>query len=284
MLYCILVSTYGLYPLGPVLPSGSLSGTDQILAIGSTGNFYVLDLSYKDVVIASPDGTIIASYDPSADLITPIGMCLDPSNNVWITDASINDEKIWGVNVATGQIINIIPVSSTLNNYNARNCKVDNAGQFIYVCSAASNTAGQIYKYALNSTTGTPVQTFSGTALGWCMDLIIDPATGNIWNTNYYVRTAMTMTMTYYDYDYDCHSICYIAHSCLVLIVCCMCMCILFYIVYVYSSATTISSRISRLVSQWYTDWQLYCSQYNWSSTYCSRSEWQPVDWRCLID
>ena len=57
------ISTRGLYPLGPVLPSGSLSGTDQILAIGHTGNFYVLDLSYKDVVIASPDGTIIASYE-----------------------------------------------------------------------------------------------------------------------------------------------------------------------------------------------------------------------------
>ena len=174
--------------MGPLLPAGSLNAANAVnqnLRVGSNGYLYIMDFRQEDVVIAAPDGTIIASVDPLRDLRTDLAMCLDPSNNVWLADLSSADPKIWGVNVATGQIINSIPAGANIT-FEVNNCAVDHAGQNIYACAAD----GYVFKYPLTSTTGVPTQTFSGAALGWCMDLIIDPPTGNVWQTNYYVRTT----------------------------------------------------------------------------------------------
>ena len=184
-----LASAYSVYPMGPVLAAGSLTGTgtvsavNQVLRIGSTGNLYTLDFRKQDIVIASSDGTIIAAFDPLQDLVTTLAMCLDPSNNIWVADLSSSDPRIWGVNVATGAVINSIPAVGITGEANA--CAVDPIGQNIYACTANGN----IYKYPLTSTTGVAIQTITGAALGWCMDLIIDPPTQNIWQTNYYVSS-----------------------------------------------------------------------------------------------
>ena len=172
-------STYGVYPAGPVLPAGSLAGNDQALAISTTGYFYILDFTKKDVAIVAPDGTTIAAYNPG--LVTPLGVCESPvDNSVWITDLSASDEHLWGINTQTGQVINSIPVAGYLNS-EANNCNLDAYG-FIYVCAAN----GHVFKYALNQTTAAPYFTFTHPNITWCMDLIIDPPTGNLWQTSYY--------------------------------------------------------------------------------------------------
>jgi hypothetical protein len=82
-------------PTHPELPALTLGGFQQVcgLAVDSEGNRYVADYLAHEVKVYSPSGTLITSFDPSANVEAPCGLAVDSEGDVYVNGNQVDVVK-----------------------------------------------------------------------------------------------------------------------------------------------------------------------------------------------